>query len=94
MKNNLLVNKTNKMKDSYLKNCSFIQTKDMDGKDISVEKETFEQYLKLKEFLKEKNISIEIASAYRNVEDQQRVWNEYFEKEGEEYCKKYVAPPG
>lgn len=89
----ILVNKQNKIKESYLKKIKLINTKDINNKDVLIEKETYENYLKLKDFLKEKNIEIGISSAYRSIEDQEQIYNEFLEKYGEEYTKTHVAVP-
>lgn len=89
----ILVNKQNKIKESYLKKIKLINTKDINNKDVLIEKETYENYLKLKDFLKEKNIEIGISSAYRSIEDQEKIYNEFLKKYGEEYTKTHVAVP-
>lgn len=89
----ILVNKQNKIKESYLKKVELINTKDINNNDVLIEKETYENYLKLKDFLKEKNIEIGISSAYRSIEDQEKIYNEFLEKYGEEYTKTHVAVP-
>ena len=89
----ILVNKQNKIKESYLKKVELINTKDINNKDVLIEKETYENYLKLKDFLKEKNIEIGISSAYRSIEDQEKIYNEFLEKYGEKYTKTHVAVP-
>lgn len=89
----ILVNKQNKIKESYLKKIKLINTKDINNKDVLIEKETYENYLKLKDFLKEKNIEIGISSAYRSIENQEKIYNEFLKKYGEEYTKTHVAVP-
>ena len=89
----ILVNKQNKIKESYLKKIKLINTKDINNKDVLIEKETYENYLKLKEYLKEKNIEIGISSAYRSIENQEKIYNEFLKKYGEEYTKTHVAVP-
>ena len=89
----ILVNKQNKIKESYLKKIQLINTKDINNKDVLIEIETYENYLKLKDFLKEKNIEIGISSAYRSIADQEKIYNEFLEKYGEEYTKTHVAVP-
>ncbi len=89
----ILVNKQNKIKESYLKKIKLINTKDINNKDVLIEKETYENYLKLKDFLKERNIEIGISSAYRSIEDQKKIYNEFLKKYGEEYTKTHVAVP-
>ena len=47
MTNTLLINKDNKIKESYYKRVNFIDIKDIDNQDTKIEKETYEQFLKL-----------------------------------------------
>ena len=91
--NTLLVNKNNKIKDYYLKKVHLLETYDIDGKKILVEENTLNSYLLLKEFLMNKNIEIGISSAYRSIDDQEKIYNEFVEKYGEEYTKIHVAAP-
>ena len=66
MKYKVLVNKENKIKDNFLSKIELIITKDVDGEEIQVEKETYNAYLELKKFLETKNVIIGISSAYRS----------------------------
>ena len=91
--NTLLVNKNNKIKDYYLKKVHLLETYDIDGKKILVEENTLNSYLLLKEFLMNKNIEIGISSAYRSIDDQEKIYNDFVEKYGEEYTKTHVAVP-
>lgn len=94
MKYKVLVNKENKIKDSFLSKIELITTKDVDDIDVQVEKETYNAYLKLKEFLATKNVIIGIASAYRSKEYQQEVYDSFVEEYGKDYADKVVAPVG
>lgn len=94
MTKTILVNKDNKIKQSYIDKIELISTIDIDGETIQVEKETYEAYLKLKEFLKTKNIEIGIASAFRTLEDQQKIYNNFIKQYGSDYANKIVAPIG
>lgn len=58
------------------------------------EEKTYQAYLKLKSYALENGYDIEIESAYRSIEYQQRVYDDLVSKKGEEYAKKYVALPG
>ena len=78
--NTLLVNKNNKIMDYYLKKVHLLETYDIDGKKILVEENTLNSYLLLKEFLMNKNIEIGISSAYRSIDDQEKIYNEFVEK--------------
>jgi tRNA pseudouridine55 synthase len=94
MTNTLLINKDNKIKESYYKRVNFIDIKDIDNQDTKIEKETYEQFLKLQKFLQEKDIIIGIDSAYRSEQRQLELYNEFIEKYGQEYADKIVAPVG
>ena len=88
----IVVNKSNLIDASYFDNLELIECNDVLGETISVEKETHAAYLKLKNFLKTKNIFIELDSAYRSIEEQQRIIDDYTIKYGIDYVNKYVAP--
>jgi len=88
----ILVNKNNKMNDESIYTKVKADSKYNDN--VYIEKETYEAFLKLKDFVKEKGYIIDIESAYRSKEHQQRVWDETLNEKGLEHTKKYVAPPG
>ena len=88
-----LVNKENQIKNNYLKNLKLVDTKLADNTPCQLEEITYQNYLLLKKELASKKIDISLASTYRTVEDQQAIWEEYKEKYGLEYVKKYVAIP-
>lgn len=94
MKYKVLVNKENKIKDKFLSKIELITTKDIDGLDVQVEKETYSAYLNLKDFLATKNIILGISSAYRSKKEQQEIYDEYIKKYGKDYADKVVAPVG
>ena len=88
----IIVNKSHLIDASYFDNLELVKCEDVLGETISVEKETYAGYLKLKKFLKTKNIFIELDSAYRSIEEQQRIIDDYTIKYGIDYVNKYVAP--
>lgn len=90
----LLVNKQNKLKESYYKKVTFCNVKNILNDEIKIETETYQAYLELLEFLKTKNIDIGIVSAYRSFEEQQKVYEEFIELYGQDYADKVVAPVG
>ena len=94
MTNTLLINKDNKIKESYYRRVNLIDIKDIDNQDTKIEQETYEKFLKLQKFLQEKNIIIGIDSAYRSEQRQLELYNEFIEKYGQEYADKIVAPVG
>ena len=90
----ILVNKDNKIKNNYYKDLKLVNTKDIENADIQVEEKAFEAYLKLKEFLKDKNIEIAIASSYRSIETQESIYQDFIVRYGQNYADSYVATPG
>ncbi len=93
MNKTILINKDNPIKQKYIDRLDLIEVKDVINESIYLDKETYQQYKKLEEYLKEKNIIIGLASGYRTVERQQELLEEYKEKYGEDYANKIVAPP-
>lgn len=92
MKYSILVNKNNEIKDSYINKINLVETKNIKDEIIKVEEKTYEAYKELKKFLETKNIFIELDSAYRSIEEQQEIIDEFTEKYGTEYVNKFVAP--
>ena len=89
-----LVNKKNQVKDKYFKYLELVDYKTNLNDVVKIEKNTLGAYLKLKQFLESKNIYIEINSAYRSLEEQQKIIDEYTLKYGKEYVDNFVAPVG
>ena len=52
----ILVNKENKIKESFYKYLELITVKNKSNEELQIEKETYDNYLKLEEHLKEKSI--------------------------------------
>ena len=94
MTKTILVNKDNKIKQSYIDKIELISTTNATGEEIQVEKEAYDAYLQLKRFLLTKNIEIGIDSAYRTLKQQQQIYNEFIKEYGLEYANKIVAPIG
>ena len=87
-----LVNKSNLIKDNYFKHLELVDYKNILNKDIKVEKNTLESFLKLKSFLETKNIYIDINTSYRSFLEQQKEIDKYYSRHGASYVEKYVAP--
>ena len=64
------------------------------GDKVDVEQKAYAAYLDLKKELEAEGVHVDLDSAYRPVEDQQRIWDEFMQKYGEEYTKRTVAVPG
>ena len=60
----ILVNKENKIKESFYKHLELITIKNKSNEELQIEKETYANYLELEEHLKEKGIAIDIEKAY------------------------------
>ncbi len=90
----ILINKNNKIKSNYLNRVKLITTKDQDNEDVLVEEETYKAFKELQTFLETKNIHVVIDSAYRSLDDQEALYQEFLEEYGEDYTSKYVAPVG
>ena len=89
----ILVNKDNKIKSNYIDRINLIKTKDVEGIDVFVEEKTYNAYLDLKNFLFDKNIEIGISSAYRSIDEQINIYNDFINRYGKDYADKYVAIP-
>ena len=91
MKDTILINKENRWQERYEKQRCLIEIKNRNQNDIKIEEKAYQAYLKLKKFLKEKKIEIEISSAYRSKEEQESLREELYKIKGEEYVNSYVA---
>ena len=89
-----LVNKEFLIKDSFIKEVELIDILDIENKKIKIEKNTYDAYINLKDFIKDKlNIEIGIDSAYRSFEKQQEIYDDFLTKYGKSYTEKVVALP-
>lgn len=77
----ILVNKDNKLDENWIKNVILVDAKDAFNNNCLVEKKTYENFQKLKNYLrKEKNILIEIDSSFRTFKEQELLISEFNEK--------------
>lgn len=92
----VLVNKKSKIRDDWEENIQLVRTKNVWSEDIKIEKETYKQYISLEKALKEDGINIKLDSAYRSVQSQQELWDEWVNapEKGLAYAKKFMAAPG
>ena len=89
-----LVNKDNKIKESYFSKINLIQAKDISNKEVLVEEKTYEAFFKLQAFLQSKNIIIGLSSAYRSLDEQENLYQDFVNKYGKDYALKTVAHQG
>lgn len=71
-----------------------VKIKNSQDLDVAVEKASYDAYLELKAALEEKDIHVDLDSAYRSVAEQQTIWDDFTEKYGKEYTRTHVAVPG
>ena len=86
-----IVNKNNPYKK---KKINLIETLNKNNNKILLEKEAFYYYEQLKEYLKTIGIEIAINEAYRSIEDQEKIVEEFKNIYDEEKFYKKVAVPG
>ena len=60
----VLVNKENKIKESFYKYLELVTINNESNEEIQIEKETYDKYLELKNYLNKKNVAIDIEKAY------------------------------
>lgn len=91
----LLVNKENKVPENIENIFEFIETTDTENKQVLIEKETYNEFLKLKDYILEKeNVLIGIDGGYRSVKRQEELYYAFIKKYGKEYADSIVAPVG
>ena len=94
----VLVNKEYKLPDDYESKVNLVNATnniETDNRTFQIEAKTFEYYQRLREkLLSDYHITIELDSVYRSVKRQQEIWDEFVDKKGIDYTRKYVAVPG
>ena len=84
----------NKNKPYKKKKIDLVETLDKDNNKVLLEKETFNYYEQLKKYLKTIGIEIVINEAYRSIEDQEKIVEEFKNIYDEDILYKKVAVPG
>ena len=92
-KYHILVNKDNPISMDYYNKEKLIKVKNVDNEVVLIDKKTYRYYLKLKKELKKSNIIIAISSAFRTIEHQEELYNEFLLKYGSDLTQKIVALP-
>ena len=64
------------------------------GDEVKVERTAYEAYMKLKHALEEEGVYVDLDSAYRSIEEQQKIVDDFTEKYGSSYARTYAAVPG
>lgn len=90
----VLVNKQHKLPDNWEDIVEIVNFSNSEDWSVDVEKKAYDAYLALKEDLEAEGVYVDLDSAYRSVEAQQKIVDDFTQKYGEEYVKQYVAVPG
>ena len=97
----VLVNQENPLPDGWEEALDLTITTNSVGDQVQTESKAYEAYLALKDQVEKDlegyekgEVRFELDSAFRSVEAQQKIVDDFTEKYGEDYVKKYVAVPG
>ena len=90
----ILVNPFHKIPADYIDSIELVEMKGYDDEVFRVEKEAARRFCELQAAAKEKGIEILLSSAYRSVEKQRAIKEEFTAEYGADYAKRYVAEPG
>ena len=97
----VLVNAENVLPDGWEEALDITTITNSVGDEVMVESKAYEAYCALKEAVEKDlegydkgEVRLELDSAYRSVAAQQKIVDDFTEKYGEDYVKKYVAVPG
>ncbi len=88
-----LVNPTHRLPDGWLDQIELVKTENSLREEYLVEKETLSHFRDLRNELLEEGIDIEIDSAYRSVEEQQEIRDEFAIRYGDKVSE-MVSEPG
>ena len=89
-----LVNKLNPLPDKWEDEQETVHITNSIGDDVEVEEKAYDAYAKLKEDLENESVFVDLDSARRSVEDQQRIMDDFTEEYSADYARKTVAEPG
>lgn len=90
----VLVNQNHEIPDNWQDQVLIFEVENSCGEFIYVEEETYEQFKLMQEELLARGIQIEASNAFRSINEQEIMYNEFAAKYGEEYTKQYLARPG
>lgn len=91
----VLVNEDYRLPDDFEDAVEIISGENAVGRHFQIEKKAYEAFLRLqKDVFEHDGLQIELSSIYRTIEQQEKIFQNYINKFGLEYAKKYVAKPG
>ena len=89
----ILVNSTHPIPRDYVNALELVPVEGYDREVYLVEKNAAEQFASLRRASAESGVEILLSSAYRSVERQQEIRDEFLQEYGEEYVRQFVAAP-
>jgi D-alanyl-D-alanine carboxypeptidase len=96
-----LVNKESMLPEGWEEALEITTITNSVGDEVKTESKAYEEYCALKEEVEKDlegyekgEVKLELDSAYRSVAEQQKIWDDFTEKYGEEYTRTHVAVPG
>ena len=90
----ILVNPFHKIPEAYFQSLELVEMRGYDNEIFRVEKAAAQHFRELGKASSAKGIPILLSSAYRSVEKQRQIKEEFTIEYGEDYAKRYVAEPG
>lgn len=90
----VLVNKLNALPEDWEAHLQTEHFTNTIGEDVEVEVNAYHEYLDLKEELEAEGVYVDLDSARRSVEAQQKIMDDFTREYGADYAAKIVAKPG
>lgn len=90
----VLVNQTHPISPDFIHGAVLTDIENVSGGVYQVEAATRDAYFQLRDALLTRGVEIGVDSAYRSIERQQEIMDEFIELYGEEYARQTVAQPG
>ena len=90
----IIVDSSHLLPDDWPDRVKLVTTVNSVGDEVRTEEAAYRAYLKMKDALEKEGIHVELDSAYRTVEEQQQIIDDFTEKYGSAYAHKYAADPG
>ena len=89
----ILVNKHYSLPDKYAPDDIVDMTSQYAYPNNKIRKEVYEAFKEMSKKAKEDNITLIVNSSYRDYETQKQIYEDYSDKNGQEYADKYAARP-
>lgn len=89
----ILVNKHYQLPDKYAPDDIIPMSNQYAYPNNSIRNEVYEAFKEMSKDAKEQNITLIVNSSYRDYETQKQIYEDYKDKNGEEYADKYAAKP-